>query len=80
MTPEQCRQARDLLGWKPQRLAGQSSTSDSSIRKYEGRRGELRQATVAAIRTALEAGGVEFIAENGGGAGVRLRHTQSGSG
>lgn len=27
----------------------------------------------AAIRTALESAGVEFIAENGGGAGVRLR-------
>ena len=29
--------------------------------------------TLAAIRTALEVAGVEFIAENGGGAGVRLR-------
>jgi transcriptional regulator with XRE-family HTH domain len=29
--------------------------------------------TLAAIRTALEAAGVEFIAENGGGPGVRLR-------
>jgi transcriptional regulator with XRE-family HTH domain len=29
--------------------------------------------TLAAIRAALEAAGVEFITENGGGAGVRLR-------
>ena len=28
---------------------------------------------VAAVRAALEAAGVEFIPENGGGAGVRLR-------
>jgi hypothetical protein len=28
---------------------------------------------VAAVRAALEAAGVEFIAENGGGAGVRLK-------
>jgi hypothetical protein len=28
---------------------------------------------VAAVRNALESAGVEFIAENGGGAGVRLR-------
>ncbi len=28
-----------------------------------------------AIRAALEAAGVEFIAENGGGAGVRLRRS-----
>jgi hypothetical protein len=30
---------------------------------------------MAAIRTALESAGVEFIDENGGGAGVRLRKT-----
>jgi hypothetical protein len=29
--------------------------------------------TLAAIRSALEAAGVEFIAENGGGAGVLLK-------
>jgi hypothetical protein len=29
--------------------------------------------TLAALRTALEAAGVEFIPENGGGAGVRLK-------
>ena len=28
---------------------------------------------VAAMRQAMEIGGVEFIPENGGGAGVRLR-------
>ncbi|WP_374309840.1 hypothetical protein [Methylocella sp.] len=28
---------------------------------------------VSAVRSALEAAGVEFIAENGGGQGVRLR-------
>ncbi len=32
-----------------------------------------RASTVAAIRTALEAAGVEFIPQNGGGPGVRLR-------
>lgn len=31
------------------------------------------QSTIDAIRTALETAGVEFIAENGGGSGVRLR-------
>ncbi len=32
----------------------------------------MRESTVDAIRTALEKAGVEFIAENGGGPGVRL--------
>jgi hypothetical protein len=34
---------------------------------------QLMRTNLAAIRTALEAAGVEFIPENGGGAGVRLR-------
>jgi len=34
---------------------------------------EPREVTLGALRAALEAAGVEFIAENGGGAGVRLR-------
>jgi ribosome-binding protein aMBF1 (putative translation factor) len=76
MTPEQCRQARDLLGWKTQRLAGHSSTSDASVRKYEARRGALRPSTVAAFRAALEAAGVEFIPESGDRAGVRLRKVE----
>jgi transcriptional regulator with XRE-family HTH domain len=36
----------------------------------------VNSSTVAAIRAALEAAGVEFIAENGGGAGVRLRQPE----
>ena len=35
-----------------------------------------RSETGAKIRAALEAAGVEFIDENGGGAGVRLRKRQ----
>ena len=31
------------------------------------------RSTVAALRKALEAAGIEFIDENGGGAGVRLK-------
>ena len=33
--------------------------------------------TVTALRKALEAAGIEFIDENGGGAGVRLRKRAS---
>jgi len=53
-------------------LAGLASVSTNTITRFE--RGEpLKERTIAAIRAALEAAGVEFIAENGGGAGVRLR-------
>jgi hypothetical protein len=34
----------------------------------------------AAVRHALEAAGVEFIDENGGGSGVRLRKRQRNKG
>ena len=36
-----------------------------------------RISTVKKLRSALEAAGVVFIAENGGGAGVRLRGTKT---
>ena len=38
--------------------------------------GQPRRATLAVIRRAFEAAGVEFIDENGGGPGVRLRKRQ----
>ena len=34
---------------------------------------ELKERTVEAIRFALEAGGIEFIDDNGGGPGVRVK-------
>ena len=50
--------------------------SPDTIARLE--RGEpLKERTVDAIRSVLEAAGVEFIAENGGGAGVRLRKERS---
>lgn len=50
----------------------QQGVSPGTISRLE--RGEdLKPATVAAIRAALEAARVEFIPENGGGAAVRLR-------
>jgi transcriptional regulator with XRE-family HTH domain len=49
-----------------------AGVSPTTITKLE--RGEsLQGRTLAAIRAALEAAGVEFIPENGGGAGVRLK-------
>lgn len=78
MTPVQCRMARAATGLGVRDLAKAAGVSPDTIARLE--RGEtIRAATVAAIRAALEAAGVEFIAENGGGAGVRLRPRGSGS-
>jgi ribosome-binding protein aMBF1 (putative translation factor) len=73
MSPEQCRQARELLGWHQQRLALQANSCLSSVVGFEAGEKVTRPATVSAFRAALETAGVEFIVPNGGGAGVRLR-------
>lgn len=73
MTPEQSRGARGLLGWSQQKLAHQSGVGLSTIRDFEKGRHAFTAKNQAAVRGALEAAGVEFIAENGGGPGVRLR-------
>jgi transcriptional regulator with XRE-family HTH domain len=53
-------------------LAEAAKVSTNTITRFE--RGEpLRERTVDAVRAALESAGVEFIAENGGGPGVRLK-------
>ncbi|MCA3485850.1 MAG: helix-turn-helix transcriptional regulator [Rhodobacter sp.] len=72
---KQVKAARALLGWTQPDLAAASGVSVPTIARLESEDGTLggRASTGAAIRAALEAAGVEFIAENGGGAGVRLR-------
>jgi transcriptional regulator with XRE-family HTH domain len=72
MTPSQCRMARAALQMGVRELATLAKVSPTTVAKLE--RGEVLQPrTVDAIRTALEAAGIEFIPENGGGPGARLR-------
>jgi len=64
--------ARAALGLGVRELAESAKVSTNTVIRFE--RGEaLKERTVEAIRVALESAGVEFIAENGGGPGVRLR-------
>lgn len=64
--------ARAAVGWGVRDLAAAAKVSPDTIARLE--RGEtLYPRTIANIQSALEAAGVEFIQENGGGAGVRLR-------
>lgn len=76
--PVQCRMARTALGLGVRELATLAKVSPNTIARLE--RGEtLYERTVEAIARALETAGVEFISENGGGPGVRLRKTQKRS-
>ena len=75
----QLRAARALLRWSADDLARESAVGVTTIRRAELTEGDTSM-TVAnnlAVRRALELAGVEFIDENGGGPGVRLRKRQS---
>lgn len=64
--------ARAATGLGVRELAKLADVSPDTVARLE--RGEdLKATTVETIRTALENAGVEFIAENGGGPGVRLK-------
>ena len=75
MTGGQIRAARSLIRWTAERLAEASGVGIATIKRAEASDDVVRMipANAAAVQTALEAAGVEFIPENGGGAGVRLR-------
>ena len=75
LTGAQIRSARALLKWSAQDLAQHSSLGVNTIRRAEAvdHATSLTVANDLAIRRALESAGVEFIEENGGGAGVRFR-------
>jgi transcriptional regulator with XRE-family HTH domain len=69
----QSRAARALIDWTRAQLAEASGVSAATLADFEAGKRTPYDRTLADVRSALEAAGVEFIAENGGGAGVRLR-------
>lgn len=74
MAGNQLSAARALIGWSQAQLATATGLSVPTIKRAEGNSAlGVSAEAIAAIRAALEVAGVEFIPENGGGAGVRLR-------
>lgn len=75
LTSSQIRAARALLRWSAADLARATSIGVTTIRRAELKERETSMTTAndLAVRRALENAGVEFIDENGGGPGVRLR-------
>ena len=72
MTPTQCRMARAALDWSTADLARAADIGQATVNRFETGR-DARISTVEKLRSALEAAGIAFIAENGGGVGVRFR-------
>jgi transcriptional regulator with XRE-family HTH domain len=78
LSSELIRAARALLRWEQRDLSDASSVSLPTVKRLESKPGLMAAhvSTVTALRRALETAGVEFIDENGGGPGVRLRKRQ----
>src|SRR6266404_5608624 len=73
VTSEQVRMARAALNWTVRDLAEATGLHRNTISNIEVGRYAGDPSTLAAIEKVLRHAGVEFIDENGGGAGVRLR-------
>jgi transcriptional regulator with XRE-family HTH domain len=71
ITPGQSRAARALLDYNQAELASKASLGLSTVVDFERSRRAVSDDAIQAIRTALEAAGVEFT--NGGEPGVKLR-------
>jgi transcriptional regulator with XRE-family HTH domain len=58
-------------------LAAAANVSRSTVIEFEKGNSSPQRNNLEALKAALELAGVEFIPENGGGAGVRLKKRTS---
>ncbi len=74
LTSQQIRGARRLLRWSARELAERAGVQLATVQRMERSDGAVRgmARTVAKVERALEAEGVDFLADNGG-TGVRLK-------
>lgn len=72
MTPQQCKAARALLYWSGTELANRALVGISTVRNFESDLRDTTTANIAAMKHALEKGGVVFIDE-GKFIGVKIK-------
>ena len=72
MSPSQCRGARAVLNMTQPQLATAANVGLSTVVDFERERRSVSDDAVGKMQRALEAAGIQFIAENGGRPG-RLR-------
>jgi predicted transcriptional regulator len=73
ISPSQARAGRALLEMTQSELAGAAKLGLSTVVDFEKSRRSVSDEAVSAIKSALVRAGIEFIQENGGGPGVRLK-------
>lgn len=71
ITPAQCRAGRGLLKWTQGDLADKAGISIVTVRNFENDKTAPHKGTVVLLHQTLEAAGVVFIDDNGGG--VKLK-------
>jgi hypothetical protein len=76
LTAAQCRAGRALIDWSQAQLSQSASIDIQTITDFEKRFRAADETTRRRLRATLEAAGVVFISENGGGAGVRLKFSR----
>ncbi|MEJ5019864.1 helix-turn-helix transcriptional regulator [Ochrobactrum vermis] len=77
ITGPQCRAARALVEFSRERLAQLSGIDAQIIERFERKLGQPTDEQISGLADALEKAGAQFIPENGGGAGVRLKFNRS---
>lgn len=76
LTAAQCRAGRALIEWSQPQLSQSAAIDVQTIADFEARVRRPDETTRRRLRAALEAAGVTFISENGGGAGARLKFSR----
>lgn len=77
ITGPQCKAARTLIELSRERLSSFSGIEIGVIELFERKLDTPDDTILEALQKALEDAGAVFIAENGGGIGVRLKFTRS---
>lgn len=79
ISKDQCRAGRAFLEWTQDRLAEASGVAKKTIADFEAGKRTPYDRTIADLQRAFETAGLEFIPENGGGAGVRFHNRADGT-
>ena len=74
ITVGQIKAARAFLGLTQSQLAAKADISLATLNNAERGIVAPHRSTLKALQLALEDAGIEFLPENGGGPGVRLRN------